>query len=100
KGAALAKGAGGNRRLERGHGAAWMKTTPHWGPFSVEADIRERAASGPAVDPVREDALIGPAKLSGPRQHATSVDPDREPERAPVFQRQLLRSELRRSVER
>src|SRR5262249_27112883 len=67
---------------------------------SAEADVRERSASCPAVNPVGEDALVAAAELARTGQHTTTADPDLEPECRDVLERELLRGELRGAVER
>ena len=66
---------------------------------AVEADVFQRAAFAPGVDPESEDALVGLAELAGAGHHAAAVDPDREIEGQAVFEGESLGGELGGAVE-
>ena len=77
-----------------------MQAVAHLVPAPVEADVLERPAAQPAVHPVGEDALVGPAELPCPGEHAAAVDPDREAVGLAVLEGELLARHLGRAVER
>src|SRR4029450_12221469 len=68
--------------------------------LTVEARISQRDALAPPMDPVREYALLGGAKLPRASEHTTTVDPHREREGRAILESQPLRRELGASVER
>ena len=85
------------QRDEVAPGAGSRAPGARWPPKPM---YRSGTAPQPAVDPVGEDALVGPAELSGAGEHAAAVDPDGEAEGVAVLERELLARELGRAVER
>src|SRR4051812_192519 len=77
-----------------------MEAIAHLMTLAAEADVFERALPQPAIDPIAEDTLIGPAKLTGACEHAAAVDEDGKVECFAVFERHRLGGELGRAVER
>ena len=66
---------------------------------AFKTDVFEGGLSGPAMDPVAEDSLVGFAKLPSPSHDPAAVDPHGEAEGCPVLQGQLLAGQLARPVE-
>jgi hypothetical protein len=66
---------------------------------SPEADIFQRTAAGPRMDPEAKDALIGLPKLPCPGKDPTAVDPNGEVKGHTVLERQQFGALLRRSIE-
>ena len=62
-------------RSSSGTRSAGCRQSRTWWPLSAEAEVAQRPAMHPAVDPVGEDPLIGAAELAGAGEHAAPVDP-------------------------
>src|SRR5262249_8935104 len=86
--------------LEQRNEVARVETVAHLMAVATEADVRERPATAPGVDPEREDPLVRPPELPGAGEDAAAIDPDREPERLAVLEREDLGRALRAAVER
>ena len=67
--------------------------------LTAEAEIFQRAAAQPRVDPIGKDALVRPAELAGAGEDAAAVDEHREIEGLAVFECERLGGELGRAVE-
>src|SRR5215470_5499745 len=52
--------------LKERHQVGRVETVPHLIALSAKAGVTQRPATKPAVDPIGEDALVGPPKLAGP----------------------------------
>jgi len=50
-----------------------MEAVAHLVAEAAEAGEPQRPAAKPAVDPVRDDALVGPPELTGSREQTASV---------------------------
>src|SRR5262249_56191759 len=83
-----------------GHQGGRVETVPPLIALSAKAGVTQRPATKPAVDPIGEDALVGPPKLAGPREDTAPIDPHREVISFPVLERELLAGKLRGAVER
>jgi hypothetical protein len=68
--------------------------------LAIEADVAEGSAAEVAVDPIREDALVGSAELTGTGHDTAAVDENFEAERLAVFQREHFAGKFCGSVER
>src|SRR5262249_3555802 len=77
-----------------------MQAIAHLISLTVKPNVIQRPVSEVRVDPIRENALIGPTKLPGARKHATSVYPDRKMESVPVLKRECFRGEFATPVQR
>ena len=86
--------AGGISHLadEEGNDIARMEAIADLVPGAVEADVFERAAAGPGVDPVAEDALVGLAELAGAGEDSAAIDANGEIEGEAVFEGEQARS--------
>ena len=77
-----------------------MQTITHLVSGAAEADVFERGAPRPAMDPIAEDTLIRFAELTRAGHHSATIDPHREAESRAVFERDLFAGQLAHSVER
>jgi len=67
---------------------------------AIESDITERPLTQPRVDPIAEDSLIGPTKLTSAGQDSAAIDPNRKVKTCAVLESEAFRSELRAPVKR
>src|SRR5437870_11311536 len=77
-----------------------MKTIAHLITVSRKSRIGKGPPTQVGIEPIGKNPLVWPAELTRPGQKATAVDPNRQPESLGVLQRQVLRSQLRATVER
>ena len=68
--------------------------------LSIETDVAQRSAAEVAVDPIRENALVGPTELAGAGHDSAAIDENLETERLAVFQRKHFAGEFCRTIER
>src|SRR5262249_4065610 len=77
-----------------------METVPHLIALPAKAGVTQRPATQPTVNPVGEDALVGPPKLAGTRERTAPIDPHWETVSHPILKRKLLACKLRGTIER
>ncbi len=80
--------------------SAGCRQSRTWRPVPPNPMYRKRPLLHPAVDPVREDALVRAPELARSREHPAAVDPHGEPEGGAVLEGDRLARELRRPVQR
>src|SRR6266403_1186505 len=67
---------------------------------AIESDIPQGPPAQPGINPERKDTLLGMAELSGAREHAATIDPDRKLKRLAVLLGDAFGGELGGAIKR
>src|SRR5260221_9368999 len=99
--ARLGKGrAGGYLELNQRQEVSRMHAIANLMTGSVKTDVAQGFSMKVAVYPVTENSLVRPAKLTGARNDATTVQPHIHPEARSIFESKRFAGQLGGSIER